>query len=411
MSDRIERIDALRGWALLGIAVIHFMEQFLGAMPPPGMMSYAQHGIADRIIEGLGFILIRGKGFALFSFLFGLSFALQMQHAEARNPEGDFRPRFAWRLVILGIIGGLHGLLYGGDILLIYAVLGLPMLFFYKVPDRWLIALGLLLILGAPRLVYHVASPAPTAAKLAQAASKSQNEARQHWDRLTRGSFVEVARSNASSALKNKIDFQLGFIARGYQTFGLFLLGLWAGRNRLFENVEENLSRFRRAFRWTVGPALAIGAVVLAGMIYAALRPGTNGGDGPPGNLWTWPMVLGITLYDAWNFLFTVFYVAFFVLVSRWARAGRWLLLLAPVGRMALTNYLLQTIFGSLLFMGFGLGLLGTVGNAVTLPIGLAFFCLCAWVSTQWLKVFRFGPLEWLWRSLTLLKVQPFKRA
>jgi uncharacterized protein len=120
-------------------------------------------------------------------------------------------------------------------------------------------------------------------------------------------------------------------------------------------------------------------------------------------------MVLGTSFYDAWNFVCTVCYLTVFVLVSRWARAGRWLLLLAPVGRMALTSYLLQTIFGCLLFMGFGLGLLGTVGNAITLPIGFAFFSLCAWVSTHWLKVFRFGPVEWLWRSLTLLKVQPFR--
>ena len=410
MHERIERVDALRGLALFGIAVIHFMEQFLGAMPPTEHMSYAQHGVADRLIEALGFVFIRGKGFALFSFLFGLSFALQMQHAERRSPGVDFRPRFAWRLLILGGIGLLHGLLYGGDILFIYAMLGLPLLLFYNVSDRWLVMVALVLILGTPRLAYQAFSPVPTTEQLTQAAARTKIETERHWETLTRGSIIDVARANAAKALPNKVDFQLGFMGRGYQTFGLFLLGLWAGRRRVFENVEENMALFRRAFRWSVGPAAAIGILALAGMTYAAFHPQTQGGDGPPMNPWTWQIVVGITFYDAWNFATTVFYIAGFVLISRKASVDRWLRLLAPVGRLALTNYLAQTVFGSFLFMGFGLGLLGTVGNSVTLPIGLAFFALCAWVSTVWLERYRFGPMEWIWRSLTLLQAQPFRR-
>ena len=183
-----------------------------------------------------------------------------------------------------------------------------------------------------------------------------------------------------------------------------------AGRRRVFENVEENMALFRRAFRWSVGPAAAIGILALAGMTYAAFHPQAQGGDGPPMNPWTWQILVGITFYDAWNFATTIFYIAGFVLISRKVSVDRWLRLLAPVGRLALTNYLAQTIFGSFLFMGFGLGLLGTVGNSVTLPIGLAFFALCAWVSTVWLERYRFGPMEWIWRSLTLLQAQPFRR-
>jgi len=410
VHERIERVDALRGLALLSIAVIHFMEQFLGAMPPAEHMSYTQHGVADRLIEALGFVFIRGKGFALFSFLFGLSFALQMQHAETRSPGSDFRPRFAWRLLILGAIGLVHGLLYGGDILLIYAVLGLPLLMFYNVRDRWLIIVAMVLILGAPRIAYQAFSPAPTATTLAQLAAKTKVETERHWETLTHGSLVDVARANATRALPSKAEFQLGFMGRGYQTFGLFLLGLWAGRRRIFENLEENRALFRRAFRWSVGPAALIGILALAGMTYAAFHPQAQGGDGAPVNPWIWKIVAGITLYDAWNFACTMCYIAGFVLITRWARVDRLLRLLAPVGRLALSNYLAQTIFGSFLFMGFGMGLLGTVGNSITVPIGLAFFALCAWVSTLWLRSYHYGPMEWLWRSLTLLRAQPFRR-
>src|SRR5262245_51272228 len=104
-SDRIQLVDALRGLALAGIAIVHFGEQYLGFMPPPEFRSYTVHGVADGVLEGLEWLLIRGKGFGLFSLLFGLSFALQMQSAERRDPARDFRPRFAWRLLVLFGIG------------------------------------------------------------------------------------------------------------------------------------------------------------------------------------------------------------------------------------------------------------------------------------------------------------------
>jgi uncharacterized protein len=427
VRKRIEGVDALRGWALLSIGVIHFMEQFLGAMPPADHITYSQHGLADRLIESLGMVFIRGKGFALFSFLFGLSFALQMDKAEERSPGSDFRPRFAWRLGILGSIGALHGLLYGGDILLIYAVLGFPMLLFYRLGTRWLIVPALLLILGMPRIAYQTAvfltaqpkvaetkvtqNPDGTETKklLSPEDASRQAEAARHWETLTHGSFTGVLRANASKTLSNKVEFQLGFMGRGYQTFGLFLLGLWAGRRRLFENVEENLATFRRAFRWSVWPTAIISVVALAGMTWVAFHPQPS--DGNFGNPWVWQAVVAISLYDAWNFAMTVCYISGFVLLFRKAQVRHWLGLLAPVGRLALTNYLAQTIFGSFLFMGFGFGLLGTVGSSLTLPIGLAFFALCARASTLWLKHYHYGPVEWLWRSLTLLRIQPFRRA
>jgi uncharacterized protein len=413
--ERIECVDALRGWALLSIAIIHFMEQFLGAMPPPDHMTYSQHGLADRLIEGVGFVLIRGKGFALFSFLFGLSFALQMQKAEQRSPGSDFRPRFAWRILILGMMGAVHGLLYGGDILLVYAVLGLPMILFYRLGTRWLVIPALLLILGVPRVAYFAATRpwGASASATAQAPTTQAEDPRvaevvRHWETLTHGSLGAVLQANASKSLSNKVEFQLGFMGRGYQTFGLFLLGLWAGRRRLFENIEENVATFRRAFRWSVWPTVVISVLILAGMAYAAFHPRPS--EGGTGNLWMWQAVLGVSLYDAWNFGMTVFYISAFVLLWRSVKAGRWLGLLAPVGRLALTNYLAQTTFGNVLFMGFGFGLLGTVGNSLTVPVGLAFFALCAWGSTLWLRRYHYGPVEWLWRSLTLLRIQPFRR-
>ena len=114
-GERIQLIDALRGLSLAGIAIAHFGEQYLGFMPPPEHQSYHIHGTADGVLEALSWIFVRGKGFGIFSFMFGFSFALQMQRAERRLPGADFRPRFSWRLFILFAIGWLHGLAYSGD--------------------------------------------------------------------------------------------------------------------------------------------------------------------------------------------------------------------------------------------------------------------------------------------------------
>ena len=155
MSDRIRLIDALRGLSLVGIAMAHFGEQYLGFMPPPGQ-AYNIHGTADAVLEGLSWIFVRGKGFGIFSFMFGLSFVLQMQRAERRRPGTDFRPRFVWRLSILFLIGWLHGLAYSGDILTVYAALGVPLILFYRVRDRWLLVLALLLLVGVPRITQRL---------------------------------------------------------------------------------------------------------------------------------------------------------------------------------------------------------------------------------------------------------------
>jgi uncharacterized protein len=414
-NDRIALIDALRGFSLLGIVVVHFMEQYLGFMPPPEHQEYSRHGPVDQVLEVLGFLLIRGKGFALFSFMFGLSFALQMQRAERRNPERDFRGRFAWRLAILFGIGVAHSFFYAGDILMIYAVLGVPLMAFYRVRDRWLWILALILIAGAPRVVMHFSLPRPTTADLQARQADAEEQAVRHWAVLTEGSLAEVAWENSRETLGSRLEFQFGGFARGYQTLGHFLLGLWTGRRRVFEQVERHLPRIRRVFRWTLILTVALPVIAGALALLAAASGGEqgSGGDEPVvmPDFTSWPMIAGLGAYDVWNLIMTALYITLFVRLFCRPGWGERLRHFVPVGRMALTAYVVQTVAGSLLFLGFGLGLLGTVGNAVTIPVAAALFAVqmvgCRW----WLHRYHYGPLEWLWRSLTLLHPQRFIRS
>ncbi len=408
MNDRIRMIDALRGLALAGIGIVHFGGQYLAFMPPSNH-PFSVQNTADGVIEGLLQLFIVGKGFGLFSLMFGLSFALQMQRAERRDPQHDFRRRFAWRLAILLAIGTVHSLAFSGDILMVYALLGFPMLLFYRVPDRWLLVIAAVLLLGAPRIATRIVSGPTTLADSKAGHTSMEASAVRHWDALAKGNVLEIARNNATDGLVNKWDFQMGFGGRGYQTFALFLIGLWAGRRRLFENAKAHRVLFKRVLRWTAAlffavPLLGGGAVFL----FARLSGATQ----VPQDQWNpsmWPVVLGLSVMDVWNNVMTLLYVAAFALLflrPRWrALFGRF----ESLGRVALTSYLVQTAVGGALFYGIGLGLLGRFGDSVTVPIGIAVVLAQAWIGKLWLGHFRYGPVEWLWRSLTWLRWQPFR--
>jgi uncharacterized protein len=411
MSDRIGLIDALRGLALAGIAIAHFGEQYLGFMPPPGR-PYNIQGTADGVLEALSWILVRGKGFGIFSFMFGLSFVLQMQRAERRRPGSDFRPRFVWRLLILFAMGWLHGLAYSGDILTVYAALGIPLILFYRVPDRWLLVLALPLLIGVPRIAQRVVEGPATAAELQSAQERMNAQAEEHWRMLVEGDVPAIAHFHATTGFRAKWEFQFGFMGRGYQTFGLFLLGLWAGRHRVFEDVEAHRRRFVRLWRWT--GALTLLIPLLAAVLFVAGKA-AGGGTAPeppagaPPDFTSWPFVAGLCFFDTWNNAMTLFYVASFALLFLRPLWRPRLLRFGPAGQMALSVYVSQSIVGVLVFFGFGLGLLGRLGNTATIPMGLALFALQVAASRAWLRHFRHGPLEWAWRSLTWLRWEPFR--
>jgi uncharacterized protein len=407
---RIRLIDALRGLALAGIAMAHFGEQYLGFMPPPNQ-PYNIHGTADGVLEAMSWIFIRGKGFGIFSFMFGLSFALQMQRAERARPGTDFRPRFVWRLAILFAIGWLHGLAYSGDILTVYAALGIPLVLFYRAGDRWLLMLALLLLVGVPRVVERLVDGPAVAGELESLQIRMNVEARAHWQAVSEGDVPAIVRLHATRGFRAKWEFQFGPLGRGYQTFGLFLLGLWTGRRRILEDVERHRSLLVRVWRWTFALTLAIplvaGALFVAGQSLSRQQPQETGALP---DFTSWPVITFLGVFDAWNNVMTLFYVACFALLFLRPRWQARLLSFGAVGQMALSAYVGQTVIGVLVFFGFGLGLLGRLGNSVTIPMGLALFVAQAWASRAWLARFRFGPLEWAWRSLTWLRREPFLR-
>ena len=408
-SDRIYLIDALRGFALLTIAVAHFTEQYLGNLAPEEHAGYTQHLAIDGLLDGISFALIRGKGFALFSFMFGLSFYLQMQRAEAKDDGSRFTTRFAWRLMLLLVIGYAHSLIYAGDILMIYAVLGLFLIPLRNLSDRWLWTIGLVFILGLPRVLMAIGGGGTSPEQAAELQTTMQAQAVEHWNNIANGDLLAIVARNGTQGMGNRLNFQFGPISRGYQTFGLFLIGLWAGRRGLLANPDANRATLRKMLLWGGGLTLAI--PIVGGLAVRALMQAfpSDSTANETFDLLSWPSVMGFCFYDAWNFAMTLFYVALFVKFFESRRVGRFLRSFVGVGKTALTCYVSQSAIGLLIFSGLGLGLLGKVGTSTTILMAIVVFGMQMLVSQLWLARFLFGPLEWIWRCLTYGAMLPLK--
>ncbi len=400
-KKRLLSVDALRGFSLAGIVIVHMVENFLGGPPPADAMAATNQGILDGIVNGFIFLFIRGKFFALFSFLFGLSFFIQMDSAAQKGQP--FAGRFLWRLILLLLIGAVHHAFYRGDILTIYATLGILLIPFYKINTKLIIGIIALLFLGLGRYVIFALYGSDSL--FSNIDMNPENPALlQYFTILKEGSIWEVFKSNTLEGHLTKLDFQLGMFGRGYLTFAFFLLGLLAGRLEFFKKFRERRAQILKAFYWSL--ALFLVSAVLMGFLFTMA---TDQGQAQM-NFDSWLTMFAFTAYDLFNIFMTFMLVFGFLLIYMKVKGERFLVKFAPYGRMALTNYIVQTIIGTAILYGWGLGLIGELRNSYTFLIGLVIIILQMIVSKWWLQQFHYGPLEWIWRTLTYFKPFPFKK-
>jgi uncharacterized protein len=385
---RIAVVDVLRAFALFGIVVTHSAGGFLAGRPPaPDFMTF---GRLDELFSQLNSLFVFGKFYTIFSFLFGLSFAIQIRSAEAKGES--FAGRFAWRLCVLALIALAHGLFFTGDILIIYVALGFLLIPFRNLGTKSLLVIALLLIFNVPGLLLSLV---PTAVPSAEAQALAMQSVRQQFEAKQLGGFSELFATTYGAGFRSKLMFQLN-TGRLWVTFGLFLLGLAAGRARIFVETTESRTLFAK---------LLIGAGVVA--LVTTMLTLLNSAAFAPAIL---PRALGSFVLSAQQATLSAFYVAAMTLIY-WRDPIHGLLAkLAPVGRMGLTVYLTQTVFGIGIFYGVGLGMLGKMGIAAAIGWGVAFFVVQIILARAWMRRFTMGPVEWLWRSLTYFKLQPIRQ-
>lgn len=388
-SERISSLDVLRGFALWGILWVNIQDY---VHPPQG-----------RIDKGLWLLMdffARGNFYPLFSFLFGMGFAIQLRRADAKG--GSFVAFFIRRMAALFLIGAaLNVLLENRDILMRYAVFGVPLLFFRRVPQKWLPAAALACILAAavaPDVQHAWRQSRPD--DLADAPTVDEAEQERAVARRAEARRL-AADGDYAGLVAHRWTHLTERVPPAFIRFtelnllGIFLLGLYAVRRRLLEDPPAGF--LGRAFGWCLAVGVAGGILETEkGRFFPGFLPLSE----------TLP-VRGLIAVGA--VALSLSYAAAIVGLLRTPLGKRYGILLGPFGRMALTNYILESVFLTTIAYGYGLGQIGKLGQLAALVLSLVFVVIQVPVSTWWLKRFRFGPAEWLWRSMTYGRVQPFR--
>lgn len=218
------------------------------------------------------------------------------------------------------------------------------------------------------------------------------------YNKVKQGDYAWILQNNITNGFRDKLFFQL-FSGRLFVTMGLFLLGFYMARKRVFDDAAVYIKQFKK-WLWI---SLALSVAAIASFLLLHLQM-VNGGAQ------TLPQLIGMTIFNTYDVALSTVYVACFVLLYQHAGWQKRLLDLAPMGRMGLTTYLVQSAFGLLFFYGYGFNQLDEIGNSVAFTVAIAFFILQVYAGKWWMNHFYFGPVEWLWRSLTWLTWPAFRK-
>jgi uncharacterized protein len=394
-EERIAAIDTLRGVAILGILIVNIgLFSLPESLPAHQLWPNAVDGTAERLI----YFFAQEKFKALFSFLFGLGLAVQMMRADARGVR--FLPLYARRLCVLFLIGVAHFLLlWDGDILHDYAEIGFVLLLFRRFSPR-IILVSAAVCLAVPLFFFGLTTYDSITHRVrpplqSWIAYETEPDGQKTID--------ETLRIYSSGTYREQIRLRAGEL-RGDMTpdiddayvLALLLLGLYAGRRRIFHDAPAHLPFIRRVQRW----GLVIG---VAGNAAFAV-----GGSFDPSPTSVMQNVGRLCLVVAAPAMMA-FYASTIVLLTQREVWRRRLAPLAAVGRTALSNYLLQSLICTAIFYSYGLALFARVRPSLGLLLTITIFLAQIALSVWWLRRFQFGPIEWLWRSLTYWQRQPMR--
>lgn len=384
-NNRIEIADVLRGFAVMGITLIHFIERFSLYSFPEETSNFMM--FTDRIIWDSIFFTFSGKAYCIFALLFGFSFFIQDNSQKEKGK--DFRGRFAWRLVLLFFIACINSALFPGEILVLYALIGYVLIAVCRFSTRTVMAIAIVLLLQPfewGQIIYALFNPEYTGINALLDAP--------YWEIVNvaqkEGSFFEMCKTAIWTGNIANMGWML-LHGRVTQTAGLFMIGMLIGRGRIFLYSEKNIKLWIKVF---------IIAVIAFFPIYGliATLPEFVSRDAL-----LVPSIL--ILKSLSNLAFTGILFAGVILVYYLTKFKNVLHQLAPYGRMSLTNYLSQSLVGSFLFYNWGLDLYKYTGITVCFLMGIGIFLIQFFFSHWWLRSHRHGPLEWLWKKATWIKI------
>jgi uncharacterized protein len=384
--ERLPLIDVLRGVALIGILVAN-MRGFNSPMEVYMKPEILWDSPVDRITQALIDCFVTSKFITIFAVLFGLGFAIHLERADARNQE--IVGVYVRRMCGLALFGVAHVvLLWWGDILLTYAVVGLFLMAFRRLEQERLMLWGLMLYWVPVFIFLGFAALSSAGAATAPGLPDASPEA------IENAIAIYAGTDFGAQFRQRLVDWEIFNSSAPFflpRILGFFLFGLWLWRQGALQNPEPHLPWMRR---WW--PGLMV-AGIIGNVVYVAIYQFVSEDPLTPtaANIVMWiASSLGVPALSC-------FYAIVVILAFQTSRGRKMLQPFALVGRMALTNYLLQSIVGAVIFQGWGLGLFSQVGPLGGLLMAIAIYAVQVALSAVWLGRFRYGPLEWLWRTMT----------
>ncbi len=405
-NERIVELDLMRGFALFGILIVNV--QFFGIPiyklltdlhPFAGSVDIAGRTIVD--------ILFFGKFITLFSFLFGLGFWIFSSRAREKGYKAG--PLFFRRVMILGLLGAAHAtLLWAGDILLPYAILGLFLMVFLNRSDKtvkvWMFLLPVFQVVLITLIVFLIqwGLSIPEARDEILASFEQAHTEMKALSALS----VSVYQSTDWNAMLSLRLQELAFIYQGYifsgagffYLMGIFLAGMHAGRAGWFTNVSEKLPLLHQRAPW----------LLLFGLICAFV--GFYFNKQIVVLIPDWNQVFFVLLFIIGTPAMTASFVMLLISGYHKTKNNRFWDWLGATGRMSLTVYLTQSVIMTTIFLGYGFGMYHRIPVMMMLAMSVAVFALQMAGATWWMNRFRMGPIEWLWRAGTYGNLPAIKK-
>ncbi len=405
IKEREVFMDVLRGFAILGIFIANLGSGFSWYNESAHATGPYLLPELDHKMSFLHHMFIEGKFYSIFSLLFGWGIALQFKRADSKGINAA--PTVRRRLFFMLLLGAVHLLIWPGDIVFFYALLGFILIPLRKFSNKALLITGVILVLS-PMLLYWAKMTWPvlnypaelmikTGIKVDSAIMKIQSE-EDFMKIMKQGTWLDQLKMNISGFFW-RYNY-LFFVSRVPKVLGMFLIGYVIGRSDFYKNILQ----YKKLLYWVIGIGLIVGLpanfylsryITYFNQDYFGLKE--------KGLHQTIFFALGVVPL-------AMAYVGLFMLSFQTAVGKKILSVLAPVGKMAFSNYIMQSLIGNFVFLGAGLGYMGQVGPVYFTIFGIAVFIMQIILSTIWLKHFNYGPLEWLWRSATYKKWQPFRK-
>jgi len=401
-NEREIFMDVLRGFAILGIFIANLGTGFSGYRESANLTGPFLVEGWDHKMSFLHHMFIEGKFYSIFSLLFGWGIALQFKRAAASDINA--LPTVKRRLMFMLLLGAMHLMIWPGDIVFFYALLGFLLLPFRKFSNKTLVITGISLTL-LPIALYAAKSywqwlnaPAGILFGTGQKVDTfltGVNSEESYFAFAKNANWWDIFKGNLAGFF-----YRFGylfFVSRIPKVLGMFLIGYALGRSDFYKNIVQN----KKIIYWVIGIGLLIG---LPANFYLARYMSYFMDDyfnlKIKGLYQTIAYAIGVAPL-------ALAYVGLFMLSFQTAAGKKILSVLAPVGKMAFSNYIMQSLIGNFFFLGAGLGYTGQLGPVYYTLFGIGVFILQIIISTIWLNYFNYGPVEWVWRSATYKKWQP----